>query len=280
MIALAGGAALDACLGRLAPWHARCDVVLGENMGTAAEWRARHAGVRFAEGAGLTVPQRRQRAVAAVTAAWVAILEDTSLPGPGWLAAIDAALARPGVAAASGPVHVDPRLAPRAQALACTEYGRSFPGRLSRPAGNNLAYRRDALAAFLADRPQGLLESELHAQLAARGQALELAPGMAVTYAAPDPHGIRLATRFHHGRLYAASRAASWPAARRLAFAAGSLLLPVVLSMRSLAAMASGVRASAWPSAGAWIVAMETAWALGECAGYAAGGGASAREWR
>ena len=280
VIALAGGGALDACLARLAPWHQQCHVVLGEGMGSAASWQPRYPHAQFSEGAGLTVPQRRQRGVDAAQAPLVALLEDTSLPDPGWIEAISDAFASATVAAASGPVRIDPALGARAQALACTEYGRSFPERLTRAAGNNLAYRRSHLLEVLHDSKHGLLESEVHAALAARGLEIALRPRMSVTYAAPDPRGIRVGTRFHHGRLYAAARSARWGMPARLAWATGTLLLPALLSLRSLAAMASAVRPGAWLPTAFWICVMETAWAAGEGTGYLAGGGASLREWR
>lgn len=280
MIALAGGAALEACLARLAPWHARCEVLLGEDMGSAHEWRARCPGVRFTDGAGLTVPQRRLRGVEAAEAPVVALLEDTSIPAPGWMDAVRAAFADARVVAASGPVSVDPALGARAQALACTEYGRSFPRRLARPAGNNLAYRRAALLEALAGGEHGLMESEAHEALARGGGRIALCPQMAVVYAAPDPRGIRIRTRFHHGRLYAGERSRRWRWTSRAAWAAGSALLPALLAGRSLAAMASAVRPALWPPVAFWICAMETAWAAGEAAGYLAGGGSSLRRWR
>jgi hypothetical protein len=271
---------LEACLRRLAACEARCDVSLGEGMGTAAAWRLRFPEMRFTEGGSLTVPLRRRAGVERANSEFVALLEDTSLPEPGWLRAATEALARPHVVAVSGPVRIDPALPAQAQALACTEYGRSFPGRLTRPAGNNLAYRRSTLLGMLSGHAQGLLESEVHAAFAARGFNVALHAGMSVTYAAPDPRGIRLATRFHHGRLYAGERARGWSWPARLAWTVGSLLLPAVLAARSLGAMVRAVRPALWLPTTFWICVMETAWSAGEATGYLAGAGSSMREWR
>lgn len=294
VVALAGGQALAGCLAGLAAQGARCHAILGEAM-PAGPWRERFPGVRFSEMPQLTVPLRRERGVREAGAELVAILEDTSRPGEGWLQALAAAFRDPLVAAASGPVTIDPELPARAQALGCTEYARYHPSRIARLAtgpespdgtipasrlpGNNLAYRRAALLEVLDGR--GLLESQAHPALLARGHRLVLSPGLAVTYRAADPRGIALAARLHHGRLYAAARSSSWPLPKRLAWtAAAAALLPGVLCARSLAGMASALRPAAWPAAAAWICAMEIAWATGEAAGYLAGGGSSGERWR
>jgi hypothetical protein len=296
LVALAGGAALEACLGRLAPWHGRCHVMLGEHMGEAATWQARFPAVRFADGRGLPVPVRRQRGVEAAHGLVVALLEDTSLPEPGWLDAMCTAFANDNVAAAAGPVRIDPALSARGQALACTEYGRFHPDQyprlalgapdaagtqtVSRLPGNNLAYRRARLLEILKDSDHGLLEVEVNEMLKARGFSLAFQPRMAVLYAAVDPYGARLGTRMQHGRLYAGRRAAgrSYPA--RLAWFAGSFLLPAVLAARALASMTRAVKPAAWPGTAFWICLMESAWAFGESIGYLAGTGRSMDAWR
>ena len=265
-------------------------------MGTADAWQSRFARMRFSEVGALTVPKRRQRGADAAPGPFVAFLEDTSLPAPGWLAAIGQGFANESVAALGGPVRIDPALGPRSLALACTEYGRFHPDRVSRLArgvpdengvqavsrlpGNNLAYRRASLLEILRGIDHGLLESEVNGILLARGFSLALHPGMAVDYVAPDPRGLGLGTRFHHGRLYAGQRSSRWSYGARLAGAAGSLLLPAILSARSLAHMTRAVEPAAWLATAFWISLMETSWAAGETVGYLAGGEASLIEWR
>ncbi|MEO8159167.1 MAG: glycosyltransferase [Betaproteobacteria bacterium] len=296
LIALAGGEALAACLRRIAPWHDRCQVMLGEDMEDVATWQARLPGVRFAEGRGQTVPVRRQRGVEAVHGQVVALLEDTSLPEPGWLEAMCEAFANASVAAAGGPVRIDSALGARYRALACTEYGRFHPDRfqhltqgapdaggtqpVSRLPGNNLAYRREHLLEILKGCEDGLFEGEVNEVLKARGYALAFQPRMAVVYAAADPHGARLGTRMQHGRLYAGQRVTGRSYRARLAWFAGSLLLPVVLSARGLASMTRAIKPAAWPETAFWICLMETAWAIGESVGYLVGAGRSVKAWR
>ena len=296
VVALAGGAALDGCLASLAPERTRCHVILAHGMGEAASWQARFPAVRFSFLPELTVPLRRERGIREAEREIVAVIEDTSHPVPGWSEALARAFDDPGVAAASGPVTIDPALPARAQALGCTEYARFHPRRFARLAtsaadargilpvarlpGNNLAYRRAAILEVLDASDHGLLESEVHPALLERGHVLAMHPGMAVTYRAADPRGLRVGTRFHHGRLYAGARAARWSFPRRLAWAAGSLALPLVLCARSLAAMTAALPPAAWVPAGSWICILETAWAAGEATGYLAGGGKSLGEWR
>lgn len=297
VIALAGGSALEQCLAALATMHARCHVLLGEDRDAMRSLPDRYPGVRVSSLATLTVPQRREHGLRQATSELVAILEDTSQPDAGWLAAVAAAFTDAATGAASGPVSIDPALPARAQALGCVEYARFHPrlfGRLalggarpdgtrpvSRLPGNNLAYRRSAILGVLQPGGAGLLESEAHAALMARGLVLALQPGMGVTYRAADPRGLRLATRFHHGRLYAGARSAAWPMPRRMAWAgAAALLLPGLLIARALAAMLTAVRPRSWAAAAPWICAMEASWAAGEATGYLAGGGHSLRQWR
>lgn len=294
IVVLVGGETLAACLQRLMPWHDRCHVVLAAENDIAA-WQARFPQVRFLAGEGQPVPLRRQRGVLAAQAAFVALLEDTTLPEPGWLEAACDAFANERIAAVAGPVSVAPNLSGRFQALACTEYGRYhatlFPrlglgetsGEMqivSRLPGNHLAYRRALLLEILAGGTRGLIEGEINEVLKSRGQRLAYQPRMAACYAAADRHGANLGTRMQHGRLYASQRAAGQGGVARLVLFAKALLLPVVLSVRGLNSMLRVVKPAAWPGTALWIVLMESAWAWGEALGSIAGPGRSMEAWR
>ena len=296
LVALVGGEALKACLRRMTPWHDRCHVMLGGNMEDVATWQLRFPAVQFAEGRALPVPIRRQRGVEAVRSRLVALLEDTSLPEAGWLEALCGVFSNDLVAAAAGPVRINPALSARHQALGCTEYGLFHPDlfprlalgapdaagtqAVSRLPGNNLAYRRDRLLDVLQNSDHGLVEGKVNAMLEERGFTLAYQPRMAVLYAAADFHGARLGTRMQHGRLYAGQRAAGRSYPIRLAWFAGSLLLPAVLSARALAGMTRAVERRAWLKTAPWICLMECAWAIGEGVGYLAGTGRSMEAWR
>lgn len=294
IVALLGGEALAACLARLLPWHDRCHVVLNADN-VIALWQARFPLVHFLADDGQPVPLRRQRGVQSVQGEFVALLEDTTLPEAGWLAAACEAFTHAQVAAVAGPVNIAANLTGHFQALACTEYGRYhvalFPrlglgeirGEMqivSRLPGNHLAYRRPMLLEILANGTRGLIEGEVNAVLQSRGQQLAYHSRMAACYSAADPHGASLATRMQHGRLYASQRAMGQSSMGRLILFAKALLLPVVLSARGLGSMVHAVKPAAWLSTALWIVLMESAWAAGEALGSIAGAGRSMAAWR
>lgn len=294
IIALLGGETLAACLTRLTPWLDRCHVVLN-TADDIASWQGRFPQVHFLACEGQPVPLRRQRGVQAAQSEFVVLLEDTTLPEPGWLEAACEAFTNKQVAAVAGPVNIAPNLSGRFQALACTEYGRYhaalFPRlslgeangdmqKVSRLPGNHLAYRRAVLWEILASGTRGLIEGEVNEILKSQGQWLAYQPRMAACYAAADRHGASLGTRMQHGRLYASQRAAGRGLVGKLVLFAKALLLPAVLSARGLGSMLRAVKPSAWPSTALWIVLMESAWAWGEALGSIAGPGRSMEAWR
>lgn len=294
VVALVGGEALAACLQRLTPWQGRCHVVLHADN-EVASWQARFPEAHFLAGEGQPVPLRRQRGVLAAQGTFVALLEDTTLPEPGWLEAACDAFTNARIAAVAGPIHIEPNLPARYQALACTEYGRYhaalFPRlglgeanggmqNVSRLPGNHLAYRRALLLDILASGTRGLIEGEVNEIMKSRGHWLAYQPRMAACYAAADSHGASLATRMQHGRLYASQRAASVGWVGRLVLFAKALLLPAVLSVRGLGSMLRVVKPMAWAGTALWIVLMESAWAWGEAVGTLAGPGRSMEAWR
>ena len=88
-----------------------------------------------------------------------------------------------------------------------------------------------------------------------------------MTLSACDHHNASLATRVHHGRIYAASqlRGRGW-SARVLQFAK-AILLPIVLILRAMAAMTRSNRSGARLSVLFWLDLMASAWALDEAVG-------------
>jgi hypothetical protein len=188
-----------------------------------------------------------------------------------------------GAAAAGGPVTVAPGLPARHQALGLAEYARFGPDRPEgagpRLPGLGFALDRAAVLALPLRDPGLLFEGEVAAGLEAAGLEVAYRPELALRYAAPYAQGARLATRFRHGRLYAAGRVAGWGLGRRTAYAAGAILLPFLLTFRTLASSRGPVRPVI--AVAAWVAAMQTAWALGELVGAATGDpGAGLASWR
>lgn len=272
VIALLGGAAA-----------ARCAEGLAHETGTAASVID-----RTAPGAA-TVPGRRRAALARLGGALVALVEDTTQVAPGWAAAVRAGLADPAVAAVWGPVRIAETLPPRFRALGRLEYGR-FHGLAPlppSPPGNCLVFRRAALDAVL---PQGdisgagFAEHQLAAALRAAGWTIAFAPGAASTYAMADVHGARLAIRFGHGRIYAASLhgPGNGPGdvASRLAGALKALLVPLVLTARAISHARAKTPARLWLAEVPHLALMALAWGAGEWTGHLFGAGDSERTWR
>ncbi len=300
VVSLVGGDALARVLDGLARQmqtvESECIVLTREQGNALAALQQQFASMRFVERGGRAVPQARQHGLTLAQYDVVALLEDSSLPAEDWLQAVAQAFSHPECIAAGGPVTVAAGLAPRYQALACTEYGRFAPQAfaamqtgqpaptgltaVARLPGNNLAYRKSRVLPFLQSNDEGLIEGVLNAWLQQQGEALMLAPAMQVCYSHADRHGGRLATRFQHGRLYAGKQAVGQGAATRFVWALKSLLLPLVLGLRGAQGMRKLLPASRWPSVLLWTGLMETAWAAGEFTGYVSGAGRSLEAWQ
>lgn len=221
-----------------------------------------------------TVPQRRRRAADGAGAPIVLLIEDTTRLAPGWAAAIRDAFSDPNVAAVYGAIQVAPDLASRYRALGRLEYGR-FDGTNSADhlPGSAFAVRLADLHQTL-EPAEGIVEHDLERRLLKRGGNIRRVPALTAIYARPDPQGARLSTRFGHGRIYGANRGGS----RALGVVKAGLAMPV-LSLRALRAARRTGPIRQWLPEVPWIVAMATAWALGELTGQIAGKGNSEGSW-
>ncbi|MGH7021500.1 MAG: hypothetical protein ACREEY_16595 [Brevundimonas sp.] len=270
VVSLVGGAALAACLAALAHQAART-VVVGRG---APGWP---------KGAEISVPALRLAALLAAKTPYVAFIEDTAVPGPGWRQGLTLALAADGVAAAAGPITISPHLSARGRALGLSEYARFQPNGAEQPKtaalpGLAFAVVRKAVLPLLNNPAEGLVEGDLARRLAEAGQAVRTSNAMAVCYAADHPHGARLRTRFQHGRLFAGRRFPRGFVGRRLGYAAGTVLLPVVMIRRALRGHPKALRA--WPGVVLWLCLFSLAWSAGEFTGYLTGSvGDAAESW-
>ena len=240
----------------------------------AAEADAAAIPVRIVSRGGGGVPQRRRRAADGAGAPVVLLIEDTTRLAPGWAAALRTAFADVRVAAVCGPVQVAADLPPRYRALGRLEYGR-FDG--TRPdhhlPGNAFALRLADLRQVLAP-DEGIIEHDLERRLVAQGRQVRCTAALTAIYARPDQHGARLSTRFGHGRIYGAGRDGN-----RAHGVLRALLAMPVLSLRAFRAARAAGTARQWLPELPWIVAMSTAWALGELTGQIAGKGKSEGSW-
>ena len=295
VVALIGRDALANCLDRLPLDAVECVVVLTKELRSTFQW-GRYPSVHFIEAPEEPVPLRRKRGVMAVKGDVVGLLEDTSWPDEGWCTAVKSAFTDSEAAAAGGAVRIAPTLLSRCQALGWSEYGAFTPERVEQSAptgyrrdgsvrigrvpGNNMAFRRTELLGLLREEVNGLIEGRLCALLLAQGRQILHEPRMLVTLSACDQHNVSLATRLHHGRIYAASRleGRGWPA--RFLHLAKAMLLPIVLTARAVFAMGASSRANLRFPVLIWVSLMASAWALGEAVGSMRGAGQSLREWR
>lgn len=294
VVSLIGGEALSRCLARIVEMQLPC-LVMPAGQEDIAGLRKAYPTVRFADVTGQPVPVRRQLGVQMMETPVVALLEDSSIPGPRWENAVLECFRDAGTAAAGGPVSLSDGLSSPGLALGCGEYGRFHPARfpqlaagperaagvlpVTRLPGNNLAYRREAVLPLLNEDSKGLIEGIVNDRLREAGYAIVMQPAMQVSYAHEDRHGAQLTTRFQHGRLFAGNRVESAPLMERLVWAAKSAVLPLLLTARGLSSMRHAVRKSRWPLVAVWIFLMESAWSLGECTGYLRGRGRSLEAW-
>jgi hypothetical protein len=294
VIPLVGGDTLVSCLDRLASHAGQCIVVLRKDMGGSTEWGRRYPSIIFIDAADQRVPLRRKLGAELATGDIVALVEDTVWTGEGWGAAVRSAFASPQTAGAGGAVIISSRLPPRYQALGWIEYGAFSPKSVrtrqnsvdhqkpitvSRVAGNNMAFRRMELLEALGADHAGLVEDFVCERLRARGLQVIFQARMMATYAACDWHGGSLATRMHHGRIYAATRLESKPWLVRIAYLAKACLLPAALTVRTIGFMAGSGRGNAIAPTLFWLGLMTSAWAIGEGVGVLAGAGKSLQEW-
>lgn len=295
VIPLIGHDVLVNCLDRLPLSSVECIVVLRERMGAVKWWEQRYPSVNFLSAANKPVPLRRQCGLRLATGDVVGLIEDTSWPDDGWCAAALSTFADPQTAAAGGPVTIAATLPNRYRALGSSEYGafaaerhpgsatsgsiQDRPVAVSRVPGNNMAFRRIDLIEAIGEEGGGLFEGAVCAALLSKGCRVVYHPGMLVTYAACDRHNASLATRLHHGRIYAAQvRGRAWPS--RLAHLAKVPFLPIVLTARAMSSSSRSASLRAKLPILFWLSLMESAWAIGEAIGVLSGAGKSINEWR
>lgn len=185
------------------------------------------------------------RAFQATTAPLVVFGQAHALPRPGFGAAILAAWSedRPTARGAARFAVVGPAIANAnpetlvSRAASWLSFGRwvDDPPRGEWPdvPGHNSAYDRAALVA-LGDDLVGYLEAgwQLQAALTARGHRCFLEPAAVMDVVNPSRLGAFVTHFFRLGRLVAAQRSRRWPPSRRLAYALGSPLIPLVRLQR------------------------------------------------
>jgi hypothetical protein len=143
--------------------------------------------------------------------------------------------------------------------------------------GHNSSYKRASLLAYEESLAE-LMEAEtiLMWDLRSKGHRLLLEPAAQAAHLNFGLWRSWLAVSYHNGRAFAATRSSRWPFLRRLAFAAGSPLIPLVRLARTLG---HARRLGRGPTFLARLVPTLcvglTFDAVGQMVGYAAGAGAA-----
>lgn len=218
--------------------------------------------------------------IRAATADVVALVEDHAYPAPTWAETLlDAYASGPWSVVGSSIANANPRSA-LSWANLLIGYGTMGwvdpirEGEIEALPNHNVSYRRDVIQAYddgLEDRL--VRESGFHDELRAEGHRFYLSPAR-VYHVNPSRATSVWALRFAAGRLYGAQRAEGWSPVKRLAYTAGSPLIPLVRLRRFKQDMFDGgPHGSLWPRVGPATLFGFLADAAGQAAGYAAGEG-------
>jgi hypothetical protein len=216
--------------------------------------------------------RRRAAGLAAATGDLVAIIEDRGVPDPDWARAFAELHARLPHAVIGGAVALGVD-APLNRAVFLCDFGRYAPpfdpGPRDYVTDVNVCYKRAALERTRELWRERYHETTVHWALQRDGEALWLAAEPVVRQVRDDL-SLRpmLRERYAWGRLFAVTRARESSLAARLARAAMSPLLPVVMWLRIIRGVMR--RREFWRSMRAEPAALLllSAWAAGEAAGY------------
>lgn len=152
-------------------------------------------------------------------------------------------------------------------------------GQLDRAPLFNVSYRRSFLLG-LGDRlPRVLTEGEdMASELRARDCRIWFEPAAGIDHANISFLFPLLRQRLLAGRVVAGGRSAGWPRWRRLAYALGSPLIPIVLLARYRGGISRTIRRQRPPPGTLPVLVLGSVFeAVGEMVGYARGEGSTAR---
>ncbi|MDL0429767.1 hypothetical protein QPM17_01405 [Marinobacter sp. TBZ242] len=290
-ICIVGGAALENSVRSILATGLRSVIVADPGAITPkARDIIRDHCIEWIDSSGCSVPAKRALATNHCTSEWIAFIEDTCTVDDSWRSGCEAVMEIKDAAGASGPVRLGSPLDRRARALYCSDYGSFFPAALhgrreskgksvllaNTLPGVNLLYRRALVMSYM--NGDGLIESEINPRIRGDGHGLYIHENLSVTLRNADSAGTSFLSRFNHGRLYGGLQARNLTVSSRLVRALACVLLPFVLSLRSLKALAYTREQVA--TTALWIVMFETVWSVGECTGYLLGSGNTLADWQ
>jgi hypothetical protein len=161
----------------------------------------------------------------------VVLAESHAFPGPGWAQALIAAHRQPWAAVGAVMGNANPGLISWANLF--VDYGgcveTAGPGITTYLPGHHTAYKRDILLQY-DSQLEAVMDSEilLHWDMQAKGHLLHLEPAARIFHANISALKAWLPERFYTGRRFAATRSQHWSLVKRLVYAGGSPLIPLV----------------------------------------------------
>jgi hypothetical protein len=261
----------------------RAEVILADCTGpaTVAAVRERFPTVRvLAYDEPKSVPWLRAAGLREARARLVAVTEDHCVPRPDWYRRIIEVHDRTGWAAVGGGVENDSTTRAVDWAVFFCEYHQHMSPVPEGPSdfipGMNVAYDMTALEPMRSVFEEGLWENFLHDRLRAAGHTIGMDPSIVVGHRKHFTIPMFLSERYNYSRSFAGMRVAGAPLRTRLAWAAGSLLLPGLLVGRLTSnvirrRMHVGWYVRSFPL----VVLFSITWSIGELVGYLTGPGDS-----
>jgi glycosyltransferase involved in cell wall biosynthesis len=229
----------------------------------------------------MSVPELRAQAIGKAVGRLVAVTEDHCVPRRDWLQQMRLAHQRHGWAAVGGGVvngAVD--TAVDWAAFFC-EYSRHIAPVQEGPSasipGMNVVYDMHALSSMPDLFEEGLWENFIHDRIRAAGYILGLSASVIVFHEKLFTVGMFTSERFHYSRSFAGTRVQGQPFWKRLAWATGSWLLPLLLIGRTTRAVLFRNSGYIRPYLRALplVCYFCVIWSMGEFVGYLAGPGKS-----
>lgn len=232
--------------------------------------------------ANYTIPFMRSSGIVQSKGEIVAMLEDDCIVSEDWCQGVIEAHHDDSSVAIGGPVEPDSYKKALDWAVYFCEYGRfmrPFTGTVTALSGNNVTYKRAALADVR--EGSGFYEVMFHWQWQQNGEALTAYDGLEIHNVNSWSPGNVTTLPYHHGRAFAGMRINGQPWYRRWIFAGMSLALPLLQITRQVRVIASRRRyAREYIRALPWTLLFNISWSLGEFRGYLLGPGQSASYWR
>lgn len=217
--------------------------------------------------------RRRARGLAASRGRIVAILEDRGRPRPDWARQVVRLHAQTGCPVVGGAIECREPANALNWAFYVTDFGRYGLPFESGPAewvsDVNVSYSRAALEEMRPLWVERYHEPILHGYLRKKGERLWLSAEMVVEHGRPPVSlGYLLAERFHWGRLFGHIRTMTIGEAERWRLILGAPLIPPLLWLRHGVIQTRKGRGVRYLRALPHVMALTTAWTLGEVWGY------------